>query len=574
MRLWKLADTANEPANSDWLPGASPALLQILRARGFDSEQVWRLFLNPPHRLPYCPLRMSGMETALQRLHQALQSCVQNTGKKEIVGIVGDFDVDGITGAAILVEGLEGLGIPAIPYLPHRVTEGHGLSEEAVHLLAAEGVSLIITVDCGVSSRTEAALARKLGMDVIVTDHHIPSEEPPEVTAVVNPRMPGDEYPFPDLCGAGLAFKLMQGFHQRLGKSLPSSLIELAALGTIADMVPLTDENRYLVKQGLQELNRTQRPGLQAMFQLSGLAGKPINSETVMFQIAPRLNSAGRMGHAEDSLRLLTTQSSSEAATLAQQLEVQNRQRQELTREVYASAHSIVAGLEELPPFLVVNDPMLTPGIAGLVAGRLAEEFQRPSVALAQVDGQTCVASGRSIPGFNLVEAFRSCSDLFVRFGGHSQAAGFTIKRENLGEMEMRLSEVASRRLAGMDLRTILCIDTVIGLSELTDEFLAWMEELEPYGEANPKPLFLTRNLAVAQVSRIGKAGQHLKMLVSDGRKSLPALLFNRSDEWEEGQDRVDLVYTVSVDHWRGRKHISLVIEDFAHPGNERLRAG
>ena len=567
MKQWKLADTATKPANYDWLPVASPAFSRVLQARGFDSEQAWRLFLNPPHRLPYCPLRMSGMEPALRRLHQALQTCARHSGEREIVGIVGDFDVDGITGAAILVEGLEELGVPTIPYLPHRVTEGHGLSEEAVKILAKEGVSLVITVDCGVSSRTEAVLARKLGMDVIVTDHHIPSEELPEVVAIVNPRMPGDDYPFPQLCGAGLAFKLMEGLYQRLGKSLPSSFLELAALGTIADVVPLTDENRYLVKQGLKELNRTRRPGLQAMFQVSGLAGKPVNAETVMFHIAPRLNSAGRMGHAADSLRLLTTQSSSEAATLAQQLEVQNGQRQELTRQVYASAHSVVVGLEELPPFLVVNDPMLTPGVAGLVAGRLAEEFRRPSVALAQVDDQTWVASGRSIPGFNLVEAFRSCSDLFVRFGGHSQAAGFSIKRENLGEMQQRLCEIASIRLAGIDLRPMLYIDTVIGLSDLTDEFLARLEELEPYGEANPKPLFLTRSLAVAQVSRIGKAGQHLKMLVSDGRKSLPALLFNRSDEWEEGQDMVDLVYTVSVDHWRGRKQISLVVEDFAPAG-------
>lgn len=564
MRLWKLANKVTESTSPDWPPGASPALLQIMRARGIYSENDWRLFLNPPHRLPYCPLRMSGMEPALQRLHQALPSSTRDSGEKETVGIVGDFDVDGITGAAILVEALEGLGIPTIPYLPHRVTEGHGLSEEAVHQLAGKGVSLVITVDCGVSSRTEAALARKLGMDVIITDHHAPPEEPPEVTAIVNPRMPGDEYPFPHLCGAGLAFKLMQGLHQRLGKSLPSSLMELAALGTIADVVPLTDENRYLVKQGLKEINRTRRTGLQAMFQVSGLAGKPVNAETVMFQIAPRLNSAGRMGHAADSLLLLTTHSSSVAATLAQQLEAQNKQRQELTREVYASAHSFVAGLEELPPFLVVNDPMLTPGVAGLVAGRLAEEFRRPAVALAQVDDQTWVASGRSIPGFNLIEAFRPCSDLFVRYGGHSQAAGFSIKREKLGELQSRLCEIALKQLEGIDLSPVVYIDTEIGFSELTSELVAWLEELEPFGEANPKPVFLTRNLVVVQVSRIGNAGQHLSMLVSDGGKSLPALLFNRSNEWDEAPDKVDLVYTLTVDYWRGRKQVSLIIEDFA----------
>ena len=383
----------------------------------------------------------------------------------------------------------------------------------------------MLTVDCGVSSNKEAALARSLGIDVIITDHHSPSEEPPDATAIVNPRMAGDEYPFQHLCGAGLAFKLMQGLHQRLGKPIPASLLELVALGTIADVVPLTDENRFLVKQGLEELNRTQRPGLQAMFRVSGLAGKPINSETIMFQIAPRLNSAGRMGHAVDSLRLLTTQSSGEAEMLAQQLEKQNRERQELTRAVCASAYSFVASLKELPPFLVINDPMLTPGVAGLVAGRLAEDFRRPAVALARVDDHTYLASGRSIPGFNLVEAFRSCSDLFIRFGGHSQAAGFSIAGERVGEMEKRLSNNAAGQLDGLDLRPILHIDTEIGFSDLSEEFLTCLEQMEPFGEANPKPMFLSRNLAVKRVSRIGKAGHHLKVVVNDGRKSLSGLL-------------------------------------------------
>ena len=274
------------------------SLAKVLAARGVETEQQLRLFLNPPHRLPYCPMRLSGMEAALRRLRRMVpaKQAPRHARRVEKVGIVGDFDVDGITGTAILVEGLADFGIEVIPYLPHRVSEGHGLSREAVHFLADNGVELIITVDCGVSSVREVDLAGSLGIDVIITDHHIPPDDLPEAVAVINPAMPGSEYPFPHLCGAGLALKLIQGLYQLMGLPMPRSLLELAALGTIADMVPLLDENRYLVKEGLVELSQTRRPGLRAMYRLAKLEDKPITAETVAFQIAPRLNAAGRMG--------------------------------------------------------------------------------------------------------------------------------------------------------------------------------------------------------------------------------------------------------------------------------------
>lgn len=570
MKQWKLKDLPNTEPTLSFPADLPPALTRTLRARGIADERQLRLFLQPPHRLPHSPLRLSGMDAALQRLHRALAVEDSPAGDKETVGIVGDFDVDGITGAAILVEGLAGFGVATVPYLPHRVTEGHGLSEEAVSFLAEAGATLLITVDCGVASVAEAAMARSRGIDVIITDHHVPPAEPPDVTAIINPGMPGDGYPCPYLCGAGLAFKLMQGLYERQGIPLPTSLLELAALGTIADLVPLTDENRFLVQQGLAELNRTRRPGLRAMFRLARLEEKAITAETVAFQIAPRLNSAGRMGHAADSLRLLTTPSDTEADILAQQLETQNRQRQELTREVSDAAQSWVAGLEELPPFIVITNPQITPGVAGLVAGRLAETFRRPAVALADVGDETFIASGRSIPAFNLIEAFTDCADLFLRFGGHAQAAGFSIKRENVADLERRLSALALDQLDGADLVPVLNIDAEVELSAWTDNFLGWLRELEPFGEGNPKPVFLTRNLAVERAWPIGRDGQHLKLLVNDGRRTMPALLFNRAAEWQaggEGSYRVDLVYTASVDSWRGREQISLVVEDFRASG-------
>ena len=562
MKHWKLKDLPTSEGNHG-LPADLPnALVRVLLARGIESTPQLQCFLQPPQQLPYSPLRLSGMESALRRLSKVVNHGSSDS-EREKVGIVGDFDVDGITGTAILAEGLEDFGVATVPYLPHRVAEGHGLSAEAVEHLAAEEVGLIITVDCGVSSKQEAEMAQKLGIDVIITDHHVPPAAPPDVTAIINPRVPGNEYPFLHLCGAGLAFKLMQGLYRLQGRPVPPGLLELACLGTIADVVPLQDENRYLVKAGLRELGRTQRPGLQAIYRLAGLADKPVTAETVAFQIAPRLNAAGRMGHAVDSLRLLTTRSEAEAETLAAQLEGQNRERQDLTRKVSTAAQAYVNGLETLPSFIVVADPETTPGIAGLVAGRLAETFQRPAVALASVDEDTFIGSGRSIPAFNLIEALNACADLFLRHGGHAQAAGFTIRRENIAPLTSRLIAIASRQAGELDRAPTLDIDAEVRLSELTPAFLGMLKELEPFGEANAKPRFLSIGLEVQEVRRMGNAGQHLKLLVSEGRTSFPALAFNRAEDWEANADRVDLVYTISFDTWRGREQVNLVIEDF-----------
>ena len=556
MQKWKLKEVAERDDDTGSIAAMPVPLVKVLATRGIETKQQLRLFLNPPHRLPYCPMRLSGMEAAVSRLRQATR-----------VGIVGDFDVDGITGTAILVEGLADFGIEVIPYLPHRVSEGHGLSDEAVNYLADRGIELIVTVDCGVSSVREVEQARSLGIDVIITDHHLPPSVLPRAVAIINPATPGSEYPFPHLCGAGLAFKLVQGLHQLMGRPMPRHLLELAALGTIADMVPLLDENRYLVKEGLVELGQTRRPGLKALYRLARLEDKPITAETVAFQIAPRLNAAGRMGHAIDSLRLLTTQDDVEAESLAAGLENQNRERQQLTRRAFVAARARVEDLAEIPPFILVEDPSITPGIAGLVAGQLARTYMRPAVALARVDGNTLMASGRSIPEFNLVRAFDACADLFVRHGGHAQAAGFTILANNVAELEERLAALALDALGCQEVEPVLDIDAEISLSDLTSRFLEALAELEPFGVGNPRPLFLSRNLLVANQWSMGNAGQHLKLLVSDGRQQFPALIFNRAQEWVEQTTIVDLVFTVSEDTWQGRRQVSLMVEDFRPSG-------
>lgn len=567
-RRWQLPAANPVPPEMASLP---PPLARILRGRGIDTMAKLRCFLEPPHQLPYNPLRLSGMAAALQRLTAA--------GKgREVVGIVGDFDVDGVTGTALLMDGLADFGIPVIPYLPHRVAEGHGLSAAAVKLLHRRGVNLIITVDCGVASVAETALARRLGMEVIITDHHIPPAVPPAAAAILNPRMPGNEYPFPQLCGAGLAFKLMQGFYQWQGRPLPGRLAELAALGTIADLVPLQDENRFLAQAGLGALAATARPGLQALYRQAAINPAALDAATVAFQIAPRLNAPGRMAHARDSLQLLTTTDPAQAEFLAQRLESLNRQRRELTARIYARVRAEVAARPALPPFILVSDPELTPGVAGLVAGRLVEDFHRPAAALAPISADSYIASGRSIPGFNLAYAFTDCADLLLRYGGHAQAGGFAIAAGNIPELERRLTALAAEQLTAADLQPALSIDAELALSALTPDLLDWLNRLEPFGVGHPQPRFLTRNLQVAEVRTMGDRGQHLRLQVEQDGRRCPVLAFNRAEEWAAALSipdaAIDLVYSLNPDTWQGAKRLNLLAADFRPAGGAADEVG
>ena len=546
------------PIGSHALPKDLPsAIAKVLVNRGIDTQEKLRLLLEPPQQLPYNPLRMAGMERAVARLHRALSQ-----GEK--VGIFGDFDVDGVTASAILGEGLGGLGFPVLPYLPHRIEEGHGLSMNAIKYMAEQGVSLVITVDTGVTAVAEVHGAAGMGVDVIITDHHIPQPELPAAAAVIDPNLPESSYPFDGLCGAGLAFKLVQGMYRFLGQPWDPSLLELAAMGTIADLVPLVDENRYIVQQGLAQMAQTRRPGLLALFQRARIDPATLGSETVSFQICPRLNSAGRMGHAEDSYRLLTTWSDSEAETLAESLEQLNLARREASEKAMSIALEQVerkcAG-GAVPSILVVGDPGIAPGVAGLVAGRLSDTYRRPAVAMS-MQGEQIVASGRSIPQFDIEEAFGSCSHLLVKYGGHSQAAGFTVLRERLPRLVEELTEFADRKLGSYDLQPALAIDAEVSLGEFSQDAVEWLEALEPFGQGNPRPVFLSRGVNVRESRTVGHSAQHLKLLVEQDGKVMTALAFNKARSWPQGASRLDLVYSVTADWWRGVKSDNLKVAD------------
>jgi single-stranded-DNA-specific exonuclease len=551
-QTWSLPSALDANGLSGQVP---PAIAQVLVKRGVDTPQKLATLLDPPHRLPYDPLRIAGMDTALKRGYAAV-----NAGER--VGVFGDFDVDGITGTAIIAEGLSSLGVPVTPYLPHRVDEGHGLSNRAIDTLAAQGVTLIVTVDCGITAFEEVDYAKSHGVDVIITDHHLPHDGVPDAVASLDPKIPGGNYPFADLCGAGLAFKLVQGLFEFYGQPWDRSLLELAAMGTIADLVPLLDENRYLVREGLRELANTRRPGLRALYSSARIDPDDINAETISFQISPRLNSAGRLGDPMDSYRLLTTNSPEEAAALAHKLETLNLERRAVSQEAYAIADQLVEDLGDLPSMIVISDERFVRGVAGLIAGRLVDRHRRPAVVIA-MEGEYSVASGRSIPEFDIVAAMGSCEDLLVRFGGHSQAAGLTLPTNAIPELKSRLEAYSARSLETPGPDRTLEIDAVINLADLDDEAVRWINDLEPFGPANARPVFANLGAKVLEYAHMGREQQHLRLRVEQNGAQFTALAFNQADKWKPSTQYVNLAFTVTNDSYRGKGAIALKLLDF-----------
>ena len=543
------------PPDGHRLPASLPApAVQLLLSRGIGTVRDLEQFLDPIG-LPHSSYLLAGIDAALPRLAAAVRS-------GETVAVFGDFDVDGITGTAILAETLNRLGANVIPYLPHPVAEGHGMTHHAVDQLVARGATLIVTVDCGVSDADQIARATRLRSDVIITDHHTPPERQPDALAIVNPHMPGNVYPFPELCGAGIAYKLASALLDYLGEPPDSSLLELAALGTVADLVPLRDENRYFVRHGLSSLGATRRPGLRAMIRRVNLEGRQIRAEDISFRIAPRLNSSGRMAHPETSLRLLLTQDAREAESLVAQLETYNTQRRELTERACQIALDRILKEDAIPAIIISHDDSYTPGINGLIAGRLAETFNRPAVALARADADHLVASARSPGNFNLIEAISRCSDLLVRYGGHAAAAGFTVRNQEFEGVSRRLGEIAKAELGLFEPEPVLEIHAEGTLDELLSPQLAeFCARLEPFGKDNPAPVFLTRRAHVLNWGYVGARGQHLKLNVSSGKRSVDALSWNHAGDWG-GYSVVDLVFQLAEDRYRGESRTYLRIED------------
>ena len=532
-----------------------PAIVsQVLYHRGITTKAEIDEFFRPSRKLLHDPTLLPNVDAALHRLYKAYK-------QGESIAIFGDFDVDGITGTAIMAQGLSDLGAKVIPYIPHRIAEGHGLNGIAVQGLSDQGATVLVTVDCGVGSHDEIAQAQDLGMDVIVTDHHVPPPELPPALAVVDPKLDSSTYPFPYLSGGGLAFKLIQGLYDMLDQPWNTDLLELAALSTVADLVPLKDENRYLVIEGLKALRCTSRPGLLALYDIGGISSGSISTETISFGIAPRLNAAGRLGHAITSYKLLLTTSHQEARTLAERLDVINRERQQLTQEARGLAIEQVMSWPETPPILLVIDERFSPGIAGLVASKLVDEFHRPAVVMSHTDGMIR-ASARSIPEFDVGDALFQCSDLFTRHGGHPQAAGFEMLPENLDVLKERLLVVAEGSLKSADIQPSICIDAEVSVMDLTGETFRLLVDMEPYGAGNPRPVFLSRGVNLLEARHVGRGGQHLRLKLKEGRVVFDAIAFGWGDQKVPDTNSVDLVYTIDTEERGGVEVMSLKVLD------------
>jgi len=549
------------PVDSCGLGGDfSPLINQILYNRGLTEPSKLELFLNIDQRLLNDPLLLPDMPQALNRIYRALLS-----GEK--IAVYGDFDADGITATAVMVKGLKAIGGQVSAYIPHRVSEGHGLKTAALDKLRQQGISLVITVDCGITALSEARKAARTGLDIIITDHHTPLEELPEGIAVIDPRRKDSEYPFTELAGVGVAYKLIQALYRSMGKEDElEDLLDLVAIGTVADMMPLLGENRYFVSYGLQALNTKLRPGLQELFIQARLKEEIINPDSISWVIAPRLNAAGRLDHALPGFQLLMTESVNEARELASCLEAKNAERQKLTTRFQEKARQKILS-EDIAPLLYYADTECPIGILGLVAGRLTDEFYHPSIAV-RIGKETSAGSCRSIPEFNINNAVTRCRNLLSQFGGHAQAAGFSLPTEKLAEFVESISQIAEEELTGVELRPHLEIDAEVRLSELTGDTFSTIQKLAPFGSGNPSPIFLSRGVRVIGCQQIGNNGQHLKMKVKQGDTLWNAIAFRLGESISKVLNQpLDFVYNLELNYWRGVETIRLNILDFT-PSN------
>ncbi|MFH0914239.1 MAG: single-stranded-DNA-specific exonuclease RecJ [Chloroflexota bacterium] len=530
-----------------------PLILDILYHRGVVTLSQIEAFLAADARLSVDPFLLPDMHQAVGRLYQALLS-------GERVTVYGDYDVDGVSGTALLVQGLSLLGAEASPYIPHRMTEGYGLKTSALEQIRGKGTSLVVTVDCGITGAAEVQKAKRLGLDIIITDHHTPLSEIPPAVAVVDPKLVST--PFPEFTGAGMAFKLLQALLRSLNREdRLEELVDLAALGTVADMAPLLGENRYLVKRGLQKMNTAPRLGIREIVTQAALQGS-LDSEAISWVVAPRLNTAGRLAHALTSYQLLTTDSPQEARELAVWLEGKNAERQELTTQAVARAREQVLS-RGIFPLLLVGDGECPPGVMGLVASRLADEFYRPAVMVRRGE-RTSSGSCRSIPEFNMVLALSQCGHLLTQFGGHSQAAGFVLPTSNLPRLEEELLRIAAGALEGLDLRPQIDIDAEVALGELGGKTYQLLQKLAPFGQGNPNPVFLSRGVEVVDCRTMGNNGGHLRLKLRQCGVVWEAVAFGWGSCQGEISSPLDMVYSLELDRWCGEERLRLNVLDFA----------
>ena len=533
---------------------------QLLFNRGYATDAQARAFLNAEATFDMNPFRMKNMEAVIERIRFALDH-------QETIAIYGDYDVDGVTATALLLQTLQGLNANVRGYIPNRFDEGYGLNNEAINHLKADGVKLVITVDCGIRSPNEAQYARDVGLDLIISDHHHPGDELPPAFAIVNPKQAEEPYEDKDLAGVGIAYKIAEALIGREDASLVG-LLDLVALGTVADLAPLVGENRILVRRGLKQIRETKRQGLYSLANVAEMVIDRTTADQIGFILGPRLNAAGRLESAIAALDLLTTKDVMQAGQLAQQLDVQNRQRQALTRVTQEKAE-VLATADGTDPFLLFAvDEEFNPGVIGLAASRLTETHYRPSVVAAKGAEETR-GSCRSIPEFHITDALDQCADLLVRYGGHAAAAGFTVRNEKLSEFVNRLKSLAETQLKGQELRPTLTADMEVPLSQLNFDLLDHLAEFEPTGYGNPGAVFVSRNVKVKSSRTVGSEGRHLKIIFEDERgAAYDAIGFRMGNLQPDLARRLDAIYAFESNEYNGRTTLQLNLKDIKPAGS------
>lgn len=597
-KRWLINERYPEKFAKDF-PELSPIILQLLWDRGVIDQVLIDEFFNPDYNEDiHDPKLMKDMDRAVARIFDAIS-------KDEIITVYGDYDVDGVTSSVIMVSTLIELksALNRIPkkeaekfigiYIPDRELEGYGLNEKAIREIKKRRTGLIITVDCGVSSFDNVNLVNELEMDIIITDHHHVPENIPKAYAVINPKQKDCRYPFKQLAGAGVAFKVAQGlireFETRragreLAKGFEKWLLDLVALGTVADCVELKGENRTLTTYGLLVINKTRRTGLKQLIVSAGavvrengnvIRKKSIDSISISFVLAPRLNAAGRMDHANTSYGLLITDDEKEAKEYSEKLEKNNQSRQRLTEKMINEIKSRIEKYKTLPKVIIETDKDWKIGIVGLVAGKLVDEFSRPFLILCKGEKESA-GSGRSIPEYNLIESIETCKDFLLGYGGHSQAAGLKIKNSNLKKLKEKLNSIANKILKEEDLIPSVEIDCEIAPEDINWQLIDEVEKFRPFGQENKKPIFLVRKLEVHEVRSVGNGSNHLKLclktMLKDGSVKYFSAIGFRLGKFMESMpddlpglrwgDIVDVAFQLDVNQWNGNRELQMNIVD------------
>ena len=554
LKFWKFKP--NVPTELSQNLGLDSFSAQLLFNRKIETLKQVEIFLNPNHDSLINPYDLPEMELAVERIKTALAN-------NESIGIFGDFDVDGISATAILLSTLNDFGISAFPYIPNRVSEGHGLNRKSLDYFKSKNVSLIITVDCGTTDLDEVSNAKSMGIDVIITDHHLPLESRPNSAALINPNLPESNYSNKNLTGSGTAFKLATAIYNSFKKPIPNTLIQYAALGTISDVGILNPENRFIVSEGITQMRNTQSIGLKALAEKSGTNLNTITSQDAAFKLIPRLNAPGRLENAIIALEILTTTDENTAHKVAIELESLNEKRKSMTSKSIFQARNQTKSNQlgiDIQEIIIVQHNDWHPGIIGLIANQLSEQFSKPAIAIA-TNGKNSKGSARSVVDFNIIEALKECSDILTKFGGHSKAAGFTIDETFIPELIKRLANTSNEKHSS-ESKNKFEIECTTTVKEVINHF-EFILSLEPFGPGNPTPIFLSQRMKVINAKTVGHTKDHLKMTLSDNEKYYDSIGFGLGNLIGQSNGYIDIIYQISENTWNGMTNFQLIIKDF-----------